>query len=154
MSCEQQVERNPIERQRMEKLATARNVARAGIALIAAVGLIHLIESPEYFETAVYVGLLFLANGIGAAISAYGIYRDAGWGWTLGVLVAGGAFVAYILSRTIGLPGAPGLAQESFFEPLGFVSLSVEALFLFAYAARTGSHTLRAQRAASREEIS
>jgi hypothetical protein len=138
----------------MEKVRTARNVARAGIVLIAVVGLIHLIEAPEYFETAAYVGLLFLANGIGAAVSAYGIYRDAGWGWTLGVLVAGGAFVAYILSRTVGLPGAPGLAQEGFFEPLGLVSLSVEVLFLFSYAARTSSHTLRARREASREETS
>ena len=138
----------------MEKVSTARNVKRAGIVLIAVVGLIHLIEAPEYFETAAYVGLLFLANGIGAAISAYGIYRGAGWGWALGVLVAVGAFVAYILSRTVGLPGATGLAQESFFEPLGLVSLSVEALFVFFYALRTDSHTLQARRETSREESS
>lgn len=138
----------------MERVSTARNVKRAGIILIAVVGLIHLIEAPEYYETAAYVGSLFLANGIGATISAYGIYRGASWGWALGVLVAGGAFVAYILSRTVGLPGATGLAQESFFEPLGLVSLSVEALFVFFYVLRTDSHTLQARRETSREESS
>src|SRR3982751_3533200 len=88
----------------------------AGISLIAVVGLIHLIEAPEYFEEATYVGALFLANFIGAIAAAVGIYRHHGWGWGLGALVAGGAFVGYMLSRTIGLPGLP---VQEWLEPLG-----------------------------------
>lgn len=92
----------------------------AGIALIVIVGVIHLVETPEYFETATYLGVLFLANLVGALVAAVGIYQGAGWGWTLGVIVAAGAFAAYIVSRTIGLPG---LEEAEFFEPLAGSSL-------------------------------
>jgi len=59
-------------------------------------------------------GLLFLANGIGA-------------------LVAGGAFLAYVLSRTVGLPGLP-VEPDAWLEPLGGASLVAEAVFLAAFA--------------------
>ena len=99
----------------------------SGIALIVIVGVIHLLETPEYFEAATYLGILFLANFVGALVAAVGIYQGRGWGWVLGILVAGGAFVAYIISRTVGLPG---LGEAEFFEPGGIVSLIVEALFV------------------------
>ena len=118
----------------MNNFLVPRNIMWAGIVLIALIGLIHLVEAPEYFEVATYVGVLFLANAAGAALSGYGIYRGGGWGWALGALMAVGAFVAYIVSRAVGLPGAPGLAQEEFFEPLGVVSLLLEGLFLALYA--------------------
>jgi hypothetical protein len=104
----------------------------AGILLIAVVGLIHLIESPEHFEAATYLGLLFLANFAGAAVAAYGIYKRLGWGWALGALVAGGAFVMYIVSRTVGLPS---LTEAELFEPMGVASLVVEGLFVGLYLA-------------------
>jgi hypothetical protein len=102
----------------------------AGVVLIGAVGLIHLLEASEYFEVAVYVGLLFVVNVAGAALSGVGILRNRGWGWWLGALVAGGAFAAYIASRTVGLPGATALMYASFFEPSGIISLVVEFLFV------------------------
>ena len=104
----------------------------AGVSLIAVVGLIHLIEAPEYLEEAAYVGALFLANFVGAAVAAAGIYRGHGWGWGLGALVAGGAFVGCVISRTVGLPGLP---IEEWLEPLGVVSLLVEGLFVGLYSA-------------------
>lgn len=111
----------------------------AGISLIAVVGLIHLIEAPEYFEEATYLGLLFLANFAGSLAAAIGIYRGRGWGWGLGVLVAGGAFVGYVISRTIGLPGLP---VGEWLEPLGVLSLLAEGLFIglcLAVFARKGA---------------
>jgi hypothetical protein len=36
--------------------------------------------------------LLFLANFIGEAMVAFGIFRGRPWGWALGALVAGGAY--------------------------------------------------------------
>lgn len=117
--------------------AVARSGAMwASIALIVVVGIIHLIETPEYFEVATYLGILFLANFVGALVAAVGIYRGAGWGWVLGALVAAGAFVAYILSRTIGLPG---LEEAEFFEPLGVVSLIAEAAFVGLAGLAAGS---------------
>ncbi len=114
----------------------------AGMALISLVGLIHLLTAPEYLEEATYVGVLFLANAAGAALCAYGIYRGQSWGWLLGVLIAGGAFVGFIVSRTVGLPGAPGILQEGFFDPPGILSLIVEALFVGLYLAKTFGRSL------------
>jgi hypothetical protein len=103
----------------------------AGVALILVTGAIHLIDAPSSFGDATYKGLLFLANGIAAIIAAFGIHRgERTWGWGLGVLVAGGALVSYVISRTIGLPG---LAPDIWLEPLGILSLMVEAAFIVLF---------------------
>jgi hypothetical protein len=54
-------------------------------------------------------------------------------GWFLGLLVAGGAFAGYVISRTVGLPGLP--VETEWLEPLGVLSLLVEALFVGVYLA-------------------
>lgn len=119
-----------------------RNIKWVGIALISLVGLIHLIEAPEYFaEYGAFWGLSFLANAVGAAVAAYGIGRETrDLGWTLGAVVAGGAFVLYVISRTVGLPGLP---IGNFFEPIGIASLLVEGAFLALYA-KTAARTTTA----------
>lgn len=116
----------------MNTFSVRGKAAWVGALLVFAIGLIHLIEAPEYFEAATYLGLLFVVNFVGATVAAYGIYKGLGWGWTLGALVTGGAFLAYIVSRTVGLPG---LTETEFFEPIGIVSLVVEALFLGLFLA-------------------
>jgi hypothetical protein len=100
----------------------------AGVSLILVIGLIHLIDSPEDLEVGSYLGFLFLANFLGALAAAAGIYRGNRWGWALGFFVAGGAFVGYVISRTAGLPGLP--VEAEWLEPLGVLSLIVEALFV------------------------
>ena len=109
----------------------------AGIALILVTGAIHFIDAPGSFGDATYKGLLFVANGIAAIIAAVGIYRgERLWGWGLGLLVAGGALIGYVISRTVGLPG---LAPDVWLEPLGILSLLVEAAYvvLFLLSRRT-----------------
>jgi hypothetical protein len=104
----------------------------AGIALILVTGAIHFVDAPGSFGDATYKGLLFVANGIAAMVAAVGIYRgERIWGWALGVLVAGGALVGYVISRTVGLPG---LEPEAWLEPLGILSLMVEAAFIVLFA--------------------
>jgi hypothetical protein len=100
----------------------------AGIVLISLVGLIHLLVTPEYFGFAAYLGLLIFANFAGSVVAAVGIYQERAWGWWLGVVMAAGAFLAYIESRTLGLPGLP--SWEPFTEPPGLFSLVVEGTFL------------------------
>ena len=100
-----------------------------GTALIALVGLIHLLVVPEYFGFATYLGLLFILNALGALASAAGIYLRMWWGWPLGVVMAGGAFFMYIESRTIGLP----MLNEGWLDPPGVLSLIVEAIFVVLY---------------------
>ena len=99
-----------------------------GISLIVIVGLIHLINSPEDLAEGSYTGLLYLANFVGALTAATGIYRGRSWGWGLGALVSVGAFAGYVISRTVGLPGLP--VETEWLEPLGVLSLIVEALFV------------------------
>ena len=103
----------------------------AGISLIVIVGLIHLINSPEDLEEGSYTGLLYLANFFGAVLAAIGIYRGGSWGWNLGALVSVGAFAGYVISRTIGLPGLA--VEDEWLEPLGLLSMVVEALFVGLY---------------------
>jgi uncharacterized membrane protein HdeD (DUF308 family) len=103
----------------------------AGVALILVTGAIHFIDAPSSFGDATYKGVLFLANGIAAIIAAFGIHRGVRtWGWGLGALVAGGALVSYVISRTVGLPGLP---PDVWLEPLGILSLMVEAAFIVLF---------------------
>lgn len=107
---------------------SSRTLLMIGAALLAVVGIIHLVESPEYFEKEAYIGVLFVVNAIGCAIAVYGLLRLGAprWAWILGIVLAGGAFVAFVLSRTVGLPSF----KEEEWEGLGLVSLLVEAGFV------------------------
>ncbi|HET7479929.1 MAG TPA: hypothetical protein VFJ72_10500 [Rubrobacteraceae bacterium] len=96
-----------------------------GAGLMSLIALIHLVVIPEYAGFAAYLGVLFFANFIGSGLSAVGIYRRTWWGWPLGIVMAGGAFIMYIESRTIGLPGL----NEGWFDPPGVLSLILEAAF-------------------------
>ena len=103
------------------------------IAAILGTGLIHVVEAPEAFGEATYKGVLFIGNGVGALVAAIGIYRDQrALGWLLGVLVAGGAIIAYVASRTIGLPGLPA-EPDAWLEPMGVASLLCEMLFVVLF---------------------
>jgi len=110
-------------RSNMRTLGTA--MQGAAIALVLVTGAIHFVDAPSSFGDATYKGVLFVANGIAAVVAAFGISRGRRWASGLGILVAGGALVGYVISRTIGLPGlAPELWISS---PLAVLSLAVEA---------------------------
>lgn len=116
------------------------NLKWLAITAILATGLVHLSEARDAFGDAGYKGLLFVANGVGAVAATVGIYGSRRlWGWWLGLLVAGGAFIGYVVSRTVGLPGlAP--EPDAWFEPAGVASLVFEALFILVFIfARRGS---------------
>ena len=106
------------------------------IAAILGTGLVHVVEARDAFGDATYKGLLFIGNGVGALAAAIGIYRDRqALGWLLGLLVAGGAILAYAASRTIGLPGLPA-EPDAWLEPMGVASLVCETLFVIVFAVR------------------
>jgi len=96
------------------------------VFLMMEIGLTHLFTTAHAFEESWIEGLLFVANFVGAVMATYGIYRDNTWGWILGFFVAGGAMVAYVWSRTTGLPGLP---PEEWLDPWGTTAMITEGLF-------------------------
>jgi hypothetical protein len=109
------------------------------ILAILGTGLIHLVEARDAFGDATYKGVLFVGNGIGAVVAAIGIHRNQ-WmlGWLLGLLIAGGAILAYVASRTIGLPGLPA-EPDAWLEPMGVASLVCETLVVVLFLVTRGS---------------
>ena len=100
---------------------------RAGVALIALTGIIHLVDAPDYLKAKAYIGVLFLLAAAGSVLVAVALMaRDDARAWGLGALIAAGCFAGFVLSRTTGLPGF----KESEWEPLGLLSLVVEAGFI------------------------
>ncbi len=97
------------------------------VVVIALIGVVHLLMVPQEYDEVPYMGLLFGLNFIAAVVAAIGIYRQANWGWLLGVSIAIGSVLGYTLSRTVGLPG---MDVEEWLQPLGVLSLVIEALFI------------------------
>jgi hypothetical protein len=103
-------------------------VTALGVALILAVGAIHLVTAPDQFNDAMYKGVLFLANAAGAVVAAVGIWRSQRWAWILGVAFSVLTAAGYVLSRTVGLPGLPD--DPNMFEPLGVAAVVCELAFI------------------------
>ncbi|MEO7136448.1 MAG: hypothetical protein ABI037_01905 [Gemmatimonadales bacterium] len=122
----------------------SRSVIGAAVFALFATALIHFVEAPGAFSEATYKGQLFVANGVGALVSAVGILRGTwSWGWVLGLLMAGGAIAGYIASRTVGLPGIPA-EPDAWLEPWGVASLLAEGLFVVLFTAAYRARTVAA----------
>lgn len=115
------------------------------IATILVTGGIHLMEARDAFSDAAYKGILFVANGLGALAASIGIVRQRPWACWLGLAVAAGAMVAYILSRTVGLPQLPA-EPDAWLEPAGIASLVAEGLFIVAFLGWRSSHAVVSHR--------
>jgi hypothetical protein len=72
--------------------------------------------------------------------------RLCGFAWTAALFVGLGPFVAYLLTRGVGLPGDPG-DKGAWSDPLGTVSLLVEAALVLAAAATLATMSARARSA-------
>ncbi len=102
----------------------------AGATLIFLIGGAHVLISGEHFLAATYLGILFLANFAGAVVAAFALYWSPNrWGWLLGDVVAGGAFIGFIASRTIGLPGFEEEVGR-WFSIAGLLCLMIEGAFV------------------------
>ena len=99
---------------------TSPTTRKLAAAALAAVGVIHLILSPEYLSEQAYIGVLFIAGGlVPAARLAVALWRaDNVPSWLLGALTMAGMGIGFVLSRTTGLPGF----HESEWELSGIVS--------------------------------
>jgi hypothetical protein len=123
--------RSAFEEKRETGDFTEKLLAWAGAYTILLVGFAHLLIAGEHFLIATYLGILFVANCVGAVVVAAGLYwgRLYPWSWLLGILVSGGAFVGFVASRTIGLPEAPEFVGQ-WTNIGGLMTLALEGLFL------------------------
>jgi drug/metabolite transporter (DMT)-like permease len=106
--------------------STTRKISAAALA---AVGVLHLVLSPEYLSEEAYIGILFIAGGLLLCALAVALWRaDNVPSWFLGALTMAGMGIGFVLSRTTGLPGF----HESEWELSGIVALVLEAGFVAA----------------------
>jgi hypothetical protein len=104
---------------------TARKFATiVGLAGIAA---IHLMDLPGKFTETPYLGVAYVGMIAAAFVLIERIVKNAK---PIDFLAAAGlaasVFAGFVVNRTVGMPGAMG-DIGNWFEPLGFLSLFVEA---------------------------
>jgi hypothetical protein len=103
--------------------AIARAVAVVGLAGVA---LIHVLDAPGTFQGPLYKGLLYVALIAGSMVAAGALIRSGdSRAWAAAVVLPLGAALAFVISRTVGLPGgADDIGNWT--ESLGLASLFVE----------------------------
>ena len=102
----------------------------AGAYTILFIGASHVLMVGEHFLVAPYLGVLFLANFAGSIVVAAGLFLGRHtWAWLLGDLIAGGALIGFLASRSIGLPGVTEFVGL-WLSIAGVLSLALEGLFL------------------------
>lgn len=100
----------------------------AGAILLLATAATHIPLVPEHLEEAPYVGALFVAlSVVSIVLAVLLVVRDTPAVWAATALVTALAVVAFLVSRTVGLPQI-GDEIGNWSEPLGFPALAVEAL--------------------------
>jgi hypothetical protein len=135
--------------------ATVRDGIVRAVAIVglAGVALIHLLDTPGTFAEAPYKGWLYVALVAGSMATAAALVRsDDLRAWVAAAALPAGAIVAFVVSRTIGLPqGADDIGNWT--EPLGLASLFVEGSLVVLSAAvlreRAGALALRTPSAAA-----
>jgi len=103
---------------------------RRGVAVIglAGIALVHVVDATGKFHETPYLGWGYLALIAGCfAVAGMLLERDDRRAWTGAAALAAIAAVAFILSRTTGLPSAKD-DIGNWFEPLGLATLFAEAV--------------------------
>lgn len=96
---------------------------------------IHLALAPDHLVEKFYIGVLFIIGSalLGAVMVgiASGRYRLRKAAWALGLLVCTVEFIAFVVSRTAGLPlGYREAWVGSIEDLLGLASLFIELVFI------------------------
>jgi hypothetical protein len=88
----------------------------------------HVPLIPEHLEEAPYVGALFIALAVvGVALAVLVVLWDTPLAWVASGVVTLLAVLAFLLSRTVGLPEI-GDDVGNWTEPLGFPAVGAEVL--------------------------
>ena len=103
-------------------------IARAvAVVALAGVALVHVLDAPGSFQAAPYKGWLYVGLIAGCLGAAAALIRSSDLrAWAAAAAFPAGAIVAFLISRTVGLPQGAG-DIGNWWEPLGLSSLFVEA---------------------------
>jgi len=151
--------RNPVYARKVAVPDIAVRIAGAMLAL--AITAVHIADQGgvTVLNSPAWIGWGYRAIEVGGVLTALVLLLPLpsrlvpAWaGWAAGVLLATGPFVAYILSRSVGLPGDPGdvgnwgywVGTVSLFVEAGLVALSVSMLVALRSSAVSGWRRSRA----------
>ena len=106
-----------------------------GALALVGVAWVHVLDLGGKLSETPYLGYAYIALIVGSLVAAAMILANRRSGWALGGALALGAILAYVLSRTTGLPYATD-DIGNWLEPLGVWALSLEGVvvLLSAYA--------------------
>jgi len=97
-------------------------------ATLVASGAVHIPVIPMHLEEAPYIGYLFIAlTAVCFAIAVAVLLVDSVVVWAAGGVVTALAVIAYVLSRTVGLPQIQD-DIGNWSEPLGIAAITAETL--------------------------
>lgn len=89
---------------------------------------VHIPVTPEHLEEAPYIGYLFIAlTAVCFALAAAVLLVDSMLVWAAGGVVTALAVIAFVLSRTVGLPQIED-DIGNWTEPLGIAAITAETL--------------------------
>ena len=107
-----------------------------GAGMLAAAGTAHIPVIPSHLREAPYIGVLFILLTVAClGLAAILTWRARTPAYAAAAIITGAAIVAYVLSRTVGLP----MIEDdigNWFEPLGVISVVTEAAALLICADR------------------
>ncbi len=106
-------------------------IARAvAVVALTGVALIHVLDAPGTFQSAPYKGWLYVTLIVGSLATAAALIRSSDRrAWAAAAALPAGSAIAFIVSRTIGLPqGADDIGNWT--ESLGLSSLFVEGALI------------------------
>ena len=116
-------------------LTTTSPMRWVAAALLLVTAAVHVPLVPEHLHEAPYIGLMFIALVLACtAMALMLIVHESSITWELTAALATLALVAFLVSRTIGLPDL-GDDVGNWTEPLGFPAITAE-LLTTAVAAR------------------
>src|SRR5262249_8410568 len=126
----------PMNIQHELRQAIRDGVSRAtAVVALAGVALIHVLDAPDTFSAAPYRGWLYVGLIAACLAAAWALVRSSDLrAWAAAAAFPAGAIVAFVISRTVGLPqGADDIGDWT--EPLGLASLFVEGTLIALAAA-------------------
>lgn len=89
---------------------------------------VHIPLVPEHLDEAPYIGVLFILLSVACiGLAVVIVVVDTTWVWAASGTISLLALVAFVLSRTVGLPQI-GDDVGNWTDPLGFPALASEAL--------------------------